>query len=238
MATIIIRRPQPERLGPEALDMSQEEPSIWDTKLPSELDGLISSEEWKQIVDKLNEFWLPLELRDQDISNKAATLCCCACCCCLCTLGLSCCGVYCYSSCAHRGLDKRKKIVRAQMKAYFDTELNPRYAARSISFAVSPTIQTFYIEIRLNKGGNGNARPRSATPTTDDEGQEEEPLLRGRDKSSTLQQQQQGASSSSASYGTTQQQDKNDPSSPPPPASAAASSPGGENDGGGLDGLD
>jgi hypothetical protein len=50
-----------------------------------------------------------------------------------------------------------------------------------VRFAVSPTIKTFYVEIRIDKPGSGDGatdRSRAESTATTDEEKEGEPLLR------------------------------------------------------------
>jgi hypothetical protein len=180
MATIIVRRPRRERMEqqvPEEVVMSRDEmPKLgaFDPTFPSELEGLIPPEEWAQIIDRLDEYWIPFFKREQEIESCSM----CLCCCCCCTLGLSLFAMCCYSSCAGRKLDKRKINGRRQMKAYFEEELNPKYSAQGVRFAVAPTIKTFYVEIRIDKPGTAGNDNRSRAESTTDEEKEGEPLLR------------------------------------------------------------
>jgi hypothetical protein len=210
MATIIVRRPRRERMeqqAPEEMAMSRDEmpKGAFDPTFPSELEGLIPPEEWAQIVDRLDEFWVPFFKREQEIEGCAM----CLCCCCCCTLGLSLCAMCCYSSCAGRKLDKRKIEGRRQMKVYFEEELNPKYSDKGVRFAVAPTIKTFYVEIRINKEGYEDNRSR-ADSTTDEE-KEGEPLLRrakedhasnGGASSSTTAGQSSSSAAPAPTYGT------------------------------------
>jgi hypothetical protein len=210
-----------EEQPPEEVLMTREEmPKVgaFDPTFPSELEGLITPEEWAQIVDRLDELWVPLFKREQSIESCAM----CLCCCCCCTLGLSLCAMCCYQSCAGRGLDKRKVEARRQMKVYFE-ELNKDHADKGVRFAVSPTIKTFYVEIRIDKPGSGGGNGNENTPRAEssDEEKEGQPLLRRKDEnSSSGPPASTPAPAPAPSYGTQEQ---------PNDADAAAD---------GLDGLD
>ncbi len=86
MATIIVRRPRRERMEqqvPEEVVMSRDEmPKLgaFDPTFPSELEGLIPPEEWAQIIDRLDEYWIPFFKREQEIESCSMCLCCCCCC--------------------------------------------------------------------------------------------------------------------------------------------------------------
>jgi len=182
-AKIIVRRPRRELMGPppEGMEMDRGEVKLhaFDPTFPTELEGLLAQEDWTQIVEQLDKFWIPLFQREGEIERCSVLLCCCCCC----TGGITLCAMCCYQSCSGRGLDKRKIAARREIKSYFE-ELNKNHGEQGIHFSVSPTVKTFYIEIRVAQPGasaaetNNKRNSRASVSTEEEHRKEEEPLLK------------------------------------------------------------
>ncbi|KAL6047294.1 hypothetical protein QOT17_021727 [Balamuthia mandrillaris] len=175
----------------DELATADNRPGMFEATYPQVLSPYISKEEWEDIIKNVDGLWYPVVDKEE---SKNSQVCCLCCLCCL-TCGLSLLCTCCYVSYLNSDIKNEMLRARSQIKQYFETDLNPRYAAHDIRFSFSPTVERVYIKISYRADGDrarsGHERSASSSTTSTSYFTGEESTLRPTNTTSTLEEEEE-----------------------------------------------
>ncbi|KAL6080629.1 CCHC-type domain-containing protein [Balamuthia mandrillaris] len=216
------------------VNVNKEEPhetnehwGFFEDKLPEGLQGVLTEQEFKEVMERVNELWVPVvELED----NEHFCCRCCACLWCLCTFGISCCILCCFQSCLDSKVEDKKKDCRKEIKEYFE-DVNKNFQDKGVTFRFSPVVTTPYIDIKV--GDESDSDEEDGHHAKQNQDKKEETTENKRDKEEAKEQEETTEKEAAKQK---EEESESDSSSSSGSDDDSPASPGGG--GGDLDGLD